>query len=882
MRVFIPLLVLVLSLTVLAECVKGEGGDEIPATSTADNSDFVDEAEDDELGGPQPLDTMSDEFEAQLKEGAESFEFQAELNRLMDIIVHSLYRDKSVFLRELISNAADALERVRFLALSDPSVVDANPDLEIRVYYNADLNQISIRDTGIGMTRLELIESLGTVAKSGTTNFMEALAQTGDISQIGQFGVGFYSAYLVADKVQVISKHNDDDQHVWGSSASSEFTVSKDPRGNTLVRGTEVILHLKEDSKEYGSHMVILRTLNKHSEFTQYPIFVYMSDKEYEISKERKAAAARVKKQEEAADEDFVDLDGDSSEDGQPKDDEEDAEEDAEEIIGKDNPERYRLLNENAPIWTRPKNELVDTDYDSFYKVLSRDYASAPAAYTHFKAEGDVEFTSILYVPSKMSFSRQGKNYYDLYPEIKLYVRRVLVSDSIKDLLPQYLNFIVGMIDTDSILLNVNRENIQDEKAVSAIKSKLVGKVYQMLIKLAKEAEKAEINELDGDEKDEDIEGDDSDAGASPAEGRKKYDEFYEAFGNNIRYGFWEDRENIDKLTTLLRFKSSKSEGKWRSVAGYKKGMKDWQKFIYFVSGDSDADCKNSPFMDMYRDNDVEVFFVTDPQDEYIFDYHTSLDGTRHADIAKAGTSISGKDNDDEKRLAKAYNKKFNPLSKYLQNLYSEKFPLIKVRVSDRAAKLPALVSSGSGSYSAHLLRMSKLHAVHGKAEDERKSVLSRSVYINPRHPIVDELLNLVIDDGDNEIIPELAWALYDTATVSSGFDVSSKEDFSSRMYNMIARKMDIKDTETLLPEIDIPEEDEEEEGENDEIDMMEDDYSDQFGSDRYGNISDEQRDRLNELSKLRENETMTPEAYEEIVRITEKLSEDNKDENEL
>merc|ERR1719174_681670 len=392
-----------------------------------------------------------------MTESTEKHEFQAEVNRLMDIIINSLYTDKNVFLRELISNAADALEKARFHSVQDESFLGDVKDLEIKIEYDSDAKTISIIDTGIGMSKADLINNLGTVAKSETTNFLEAMAEGADANLIGQFGVGFYSAFLVADKVSVTSKCNEDPvQHVWESSADASFTVVDDPRGNTLGRGSRVTLHLKEDSHEYLSEDKLKDTAKKYSQFIQFPIYV------------------KVKKE----------VDADTEEDDD--DDKEDEEEkDEDKKPKKKTVFEWEQVNTQKAIWLRAKEDVTEEEYNEFYKGISKDYLD-PLAYTHFNAEGEIEFKSILFLPKKAPFDMMD-NYHQKKSEIKLYVRRVLVADKFEDLLPRYMNFVRGVVDSDDLPLNVSREQLQQNKIMKVISKKLVRKVLELMKKLAKE-----------------------------------------------------------------------------------------------------------------------------------------------------------------------------------------------------------------------------------------------------------------------------------------------------------------------------------------------------------------------------------------------------------
>merc|ERR1719328_583513 len=424
-------------------------------------------AEETSSSGEKVVDGFTDDDRAKMAEGSEKHEFQAEVNRLMDIIINSLYTDKQVFLRELISNSADALEKARFHSVQDESFLGENKDLEIKLEHDADAKTISIVDTGIGMSKADLINNLGTVAKSGTTNFLEAMAEGADANLIGQFGVGFYSAFLVADKVSVTSKCNDDPvQHVWESSADASFSVVDDPRGNTLGRGTRVTLHLKEDAHDYLKEEKLKETAKKYSQFIQFPIYV------------------KTKKE----------IDADLEED----EDDEDKEPTKKTVY------EWEQVNTQKAIWLRAKEDVTEEEYNEFYKSIAKDYLD-PLAYTHFNAEGEIEFKSILFLPKKAPFDMMD-NYWTKKSEVKLFVRRVLVAEKFEELLPRYLNFVRGVVDSDDLPLNVSREQLQQNKIMKVISKKLVRKVLELMKKLAKEEESGDDEEEDEDEEEKDDE----------------------------------------------------------------------------------------------------------------------------------------------------------------------------------------------------------------------------------------------------------------------------------------------------------------------------------------------------------------------------------------
>merc|ERR1719316_719501 len=457
--------------SLLAFCLSGvafaeeeDAAEETPAAESKSDEEKV-------------IDGFSAADREKMKEGEEKHEFQAEVSRLMDIIINSLYTDKQVFLRELISNAADALEKARFHSVQDEAYLGDTKDLEVKLEYDKDAKTISIIDTGVGMSKADLINNLGTVAKSGTTNFLEAMADGADANLIGQFGVGFYSAFLVADKVTVTSKCNDDPvQHVWESSADASFTVVDDPRGNTLGRGSRVTLHLKEDAHEYLAEDKLKDSAKKYSQFIQFPIYV-------KVKKEVDADA-------EEDDDDDDDKEDEDKDDVETKDDDEKDEDEKEEK--KKTPQKktvyeWEQVNTQKAIWLRAKEDVTEEEYNEFYKGISKDYLD-PLAYTHFNAEGEIEFKSILFLPKKAPFDMMD-NYWQKKSEVKLYVRRVLVAEKFDELLPRYLGFVRGVVDSDDLPLNVSREQLQQNKIMKVISKKLVRKVLELMKKLAKEDE---------------------------------------------------------------------------------------------------------------------------------------------------------------------------------------------------------------------------------------------------------------------------------------------------------------------------------------------------------------------------------------------------------
>jgi len=521
---------------------------------------------------------MDTEQEEIVEANKESFAFNADVSRLMDIIINSLYTKKEVFIRELISNASDALDKVRFVSVTQPEFLGNTPNLEVKIDFDFDAKTISITDTGIGMTKAELIKNLGTVAKSGTTAFLEAMGQGENMSLIGQFGVGFYSAFLVANKVVVTSKSNDDEQHIWTSTADSKFFLTKDPRGDTLGRGTRVTLHLKDDAVEFVEQDKIKNLVKKYSEFINYPIHLYVSkevrEQVPEGTHDPNQDAFKVINYDEDGnpiEEDEVefvpdtdettDEDLEISEDGEVEAGEEEEEEVKMKTITKQVWE-WDLINEIKAIWLREKNDITDEEYNGFYKTISKD-PEDPLAYTHFSAEGEIEFKSILYVPASAPYDL-FENYYGRSAALKLYVRRVLITEEFEDLMPKYLNFIKGVVDSDDLPLNVSREQLQQMKMIKVMSKKLVRKAIEMIRVMAEEDLEDDDEEDDDDytEVEEGTEDDESDVAADEdaddedgeeEEGEDKYEIFWKNFGKNLKLGVIEDSSNRLKLAKLLR-----------------------------------------------------------------------------------------------------------------------------------------------------------------------------------------------------------------------------------------------------------------------------------------------------------------------------------------
>mmetsp|Transcript_12996 Transcript_12996/g.18762 ORF Transcript_12996/g.18762 Transcript_12996/m.18762 type:complete len:823 (-) Transcript_12996:147-2615(-) len=740
-------------------------------------------------------------------ENAENFEFESDVSRMMDIVINSLYQNNDVFLRELISNASDALDKVRFLGITDPEMLADKSELEVRISYDAEAGTLTITDSGIGMTKADLVKNLGTIARSGTTQFLDALGDgSADMNMIGQFGVGFYSAFLVADRVTVASKHPSDPvQHIWESrNGEASFVVAPDARGNSLGRGTEITLHLKEDNLEYLDPAKIKELATHYSEFVTHPIQI------------RTTSTMEVEVEDEDDEEEKEEKDGEDLEVSE----EEDADEDAEEKPKKTEmvtTHSWEQVNTNQAIWTRDKDSITEDEYQNFWKLVSKDQSSNATRWSHFNAEGNINFKSILYLPSEIPAALRAGMFDQQENGLKLYVRRVLISDAF-ELLPKYLSFVKGVVDSDDLPLNVNRESLQESKIIKVISKKLVRKTIEMIRKLSQE-EWPPAKDEDEDEPEEDEE-----EKSVEEEKEHPYHTFYKKFGPSLKMGVMEDEANKSKLMKLLRFKSSKFPGDddFVSLDEYIERKQEWQKEIYVFAGENVKQLEDSQFMERFRSKDVEVIYLTDPVDEYMIERTPTHGDMKFISITKENVEFKDEDADLVKRRDKAYRKKFEPLTKFLKTTFGK--GISRVVVSKRLGEAPAIVSSASYTHSANMERILKAQAFHhGRNNDELTS--ARVFEINPRHPFIHKLLGMIagaeekeeeVDEQEFEASEaaaekavDAAWILHDMALLNSGFSIDDVKSFSDRSMRLLKSTMAV-DSLDLEDEIDVPVEDDE------------------------------------------------------------------------
>ena len=650
---------------------------------------------------------MFNEFKERLMsdQNPQKHSFQAEVAQLLHLVTHSLYSNPEIFLRELISNASDACDKLRFEGINHPEYYENDPELHVRIHLDKDQKTLTISDNGIGLTEQEAIDNLGTIAKSGTKDFMSKLSgdQKADAQLIGQFGVGFYSGFIVAEKITVESRHAGtaaSEGVRWISTGTGEFEVEQVTKE---TRGTDIILHLRDDALEYLEAHKVKQIVNKYSDHISLPI---------EMQKE-------AWQQDEVAEG-------------------EEAQENAGQMVKTDD---WEAINSASALWTRNKNEITEEQYIEFYKNLSHDF-EAPLAWAHNRVEGSTEYTQLLYIPSKAAhniFTREAK------AGIKLYVKRVFIMDEADNLIPNYLRFVQGVVDSADLPLNVSRELLQESRDVKTIREGNTRRILTMLDGLAKSE----------DEKDQ-----------------ENFKQFYAEFGSVIKEGLGEDFGNRERILKLLRFSTSNNDEVSTSLADYKARMKEGQKAIYYVTADSLNAAKNSPQLELFKKKDIEVLLMADRVDEWSMEFVNEFDGTPMQNVSKGAVDLGDLQDAEEKKALDVAAEQFKPVVDKMTN--SLKAKTKQVRVTTRLVDSPACLVTGEGELSPQLIRMLKQA---GQAIPESKPILE----INPEHPLVKKL------ESSNQF-DDLAHVIFDQAVIAEGGLPENPAEYVKRINSLLLK----------------------------------------------------------------------------------------------